>query len=104
MFLFSLRSIVELRERTSDAILDFGIVEVLVRDVNDNPPRIKTTILPPSQLQDEKGKFEKNFSIFPTINQHTGMIYRYQTTLIINFYFHIDKNTNFHQIFQSFSG
>lgn len=50
----TLRTIVELREMKSDAILDFAIVEILVRDVNDNPPQIQTTILPPSQLQDEK--------------------------------------------------
>lgn len=50
----SLRTVVELRDLKTDAILDFAIVEISVRDVNDNPPQIKTTILPPSQLKGEK--------------------------------------------------
>lgn len=50
----SLRTVVELREVTSKAILDFAIVEILVRDVNDNLPQIETTILPPAQQQNQK--------------------------------------------------
>ena len=59
---FRLRTAVELREVASESILDFAVVEILVRDVNDHPPKIQTTILPPAQLEENTGRRHNHFS------------------------------------------
>jgi len=53
---FRFKTIVELRDIKTGSTLDFATLELIVNNVNDNAPQIKTIILESAKRQDQNGK------------------------------------------------
>ena len=58
---FRLRTIVELRDIKTGAALDYTVLELIIRNVNDSPPQIQTSILESAKHQNNNGKYFSRF-------------------------------------------
>ncbi|CBY07112.1 unnamed protein product [Oikopleura dioica] len=56
-----IRSVVELVDLDSNAIIDFTIIDIAVKDVNDNFPVITATVIPPATVNTDKVILREDF-------------------------------------------
>ncbi|CAG5104545.1 Oidioi.mRNA.OKI2018_I69.chr1.g1322.t1.cds [Oikopleura dioica] len=56
-----IRSVVELVDLYTNAIIDFTIIDISVKDVNDNVPVITATVIPPASVNNDKVILREDF-------------------------------------------